>query len=286
MQTETEAMKPERRIFLGAGVNLAADVVGDPAGQPVLLMHGGGQTRHSWSAATVELGRRGYYAVSIDLRGHGESDWAPDGVYEISRYRDDVYRLLEALPAPPVMVGASLGGITALLAIGESSEPIAAGLVLVDITPRIEPEGVRRIHDFMTAHLDGFATLEEVADAVATYNPNRPRPRSLNGLMKNLRERDGRFYWHWDPAMLVRPHIERLDHSDRLDRATASITVPTMLLKGSESDIVSDETVAHMRQIMPDADYIDISGAGHMVAGDRNDAFNSAIFSFLKKHGL
>ena len=276
----------ERRMFRGVGVDLVADVVGDPSGRPVLLMHGGGQTRHSWSAATNELGRRGYHAISLDLRGHGESSWAPDGVYELTRYRDDVYAVLEQIPAMPVMVGASLGGISAMLAIGESAKPVASGLVLVDITPRIEPEGVQRIHDFMTANLDGFETLEQVADAIAIYNPNRPRPKNLGGLMKNLREREGRFFWHWDPAMLIQPDIDKPGHWDRLDQATASIAVPTMLVKGSESDIVSDETVEHMRGLMPDADYVDITGAGHMVAGDRNDAFNSAIFAFLEKHGL
>jgi pimeloyl-ACP methyl ester carboxylesterase len=276
----------ERRVFRGVDVELVGDVVGDPAGRPVLLMHGGGQTRHSWSAATSELGRRGYYAVSIDLRGHGESNWAPDGNYDLGRYRDDILSLLEQLPPRPVMVGASLGGITAILAIGESSAPVASGLVLVDITPRVEPEGVRRIQEFMTANLDGFDSLEQVADAVAAYNPNRPRPKNIQGLRKNLREREGRYFWHWDPAMLHRPEGDYEGRLDRLDHAAASITLPTMLVKGAESDIVSDETVAHMRELMPHADYVDISGAGHMVAGDRNDAFNSAIFTFLEKHGL
>ena len=133
----------------------------------------------------------------------------------------------------------------------------------------------------------GFDSLEQVADAIAVYNPNRPRPKRLGGLMKNLRERDGRYYWHWDPAMLMNhPDVERPGHWDRLDAASARVTVPTMLVKGTESDIVSDETVAHMRELIPHADYVDISGAGHMVAGDRNDAFNDAIFSFLEKHGL
>lgn len=276
----------ERRVFKGVDVDLVGDIVGDPSGRPVLLMHGGGQTRHSWAAATAELGRRGYYAVSIDLRGHGDSDWAPDGVYELSRYRDDVFKVVEQMPPMPVMVGASLGGISALLAIGESTRPVASGLVLVDITPRIEMDGARRIQQFMTANLDGFESVEQVADAIAAYNPHRPRPKSLRGLMKNLRERDGRYFWHWDPAMLIQPDIDRPGHWERLDKAAMNVAVPTLLVRGSESDIVSDETVAHMRELMPDADYVDIGGAGHMVAGDRNDAFNSAIFTFLKKHGL
>ncbi len=279
-------VKPERRVFEGVGVRIVGDVVGDPSAQPVLLMHGGGQTRHSWSAATMELGRRGYHAISIDLRGHGDSDWAPGGAYDLSNYRDDVLKVIDTLPAAPVMVGASLGGMTGMLVIGETAAPVAKGLVLVDITPRVEPEGVRRIHEFMTGNLDGFESLEQVADAISAYNPHRPRPKRLDGLMKNLRERNGRFFWHWDPAMLNRPENDMSGRWTRVDEAAVNIRVPTMLVKGSESDIVSNETVAHMRELMPHADFADISGAGHMVAGDRNDAFNSAIFSFLEKNGL
>lgn len=270
----------------GDGLRLVADVAGPEDAPTVILMHGGGQTRHSWSAATMELGRRGYHAVSIDLRGHGDSDWAPNRCYAFDSYRDDALSVIATLSAPPVIVGASLGGMTGMLAIGETGRPVAKGLVLVDITPRVEPEGVRRIHDFMTANLDGFETLEQVADAIAGYNPHRPRPKRLDGLRKNLRERDGRFFWHWDPAMLERPENAEGGRWDRIDHAAVNIKVPTMLVKGSESDIVSDETAAHMRELMPHVDFVDISGAGHMVAGDRNDAFNSAIFSFLEKHGL
>ena len=114
-------VKPERRVFEGVGVRIVGDVVGDPSAQPVLLMHGGGQTRHSWSAATMELGRRGYHAISIDLRGHGDSDWAPGGAYDLSNYRDDVLKVIDTLPAAPVMVGASLGGMTGMLVIGETA---------------------------------------------------------------------------------------------------------------------------------------------------------------------
>jgi len=286
MQTETAPMRSERRTFSGAGVKLVGDVVGDPSGQSILMMHGGGQTRHSWSAATRELGRRGYHVFSVDLRGHGESDWAPDGSYELSSYRDDILSLLKEVPGYPVIVGASLGGLTGMLVIGETQARVASGLVLVDVTPRIELEGVQRIQEFMTGNLDGFETLEEVADAISAYNPNRPRPVRLDGLMKNLRKREGRYFWHWDPAMLMRGDFDKVRHLDRLDRATAAINVPTMLVRGTESDIVSDDTVAHMRELMPDADYVDIGGAGHMVAGDKNDAFNSAIFTFLEKHRL
>src|SRR5690606_10858671 len=98
----------------------------------------------------------------------------------------------------PVLVGASLGGLTALLLEGEIAPGTARGLVLVDVAPRVEPEGVLRIHAFMTAHPDGFADLEEAAAAISDYLPHRPRRGVPPGLAKNLRRgADGRWRWHW-----------------------------------------------------------------------------------------
>jgi pimeloyl-ACP methyl ester carboxylesterase len=203
----------------------------------------------------------------------------------MSAYRDDTIAVARQLPAPPVLVGASLGGMASMVAAAEA-ESIARGLVLVDITPRVEREGVARIHAFMTARPDGFASLDEAADAVAAYNPERPRPADSRGLLKNLRLRDDRYFWHWDPAMLGHGEAIGPEYAAELEAAAQKVRVPTRLVRGLQSDIVSDETVAHMRELIPHADFVDIGGAGHMVAGDRNDAFNAAVFSFLEKHGL
>lgn len=275
-----------RRKFEGRGVHLAGDVLGDTTGLPVLLLHGGGQTRHSWASAAEELARRGYYAVSIDFRGHGESDWASDRDYGMSAMRDDVIAVIAQLPSRPVLVGASLGGIASLLAIGETGAQLAEALVLVDITPRVEMSGVRRIREFMTAQPDGFGSLDEVADAVAAYNPKRPRPSDPSGLLKNVRLRNGRYYWHWDPSLLDTMDPLEPGYFERLDKAARNVGLPTLLVKGAESEIVSSATVEHMLELIPHAEFVDISGAGHMVAGDRNDAFNGAVFRFLQSAGL
>jgi non-heme chloroperoxidase len=152
-----------------------------------LFLHGGGQTRFAWGGTARTLAAQGWHTVSIDLRGHGESDWAPDGNYIIDSYVADIHSVLRHFEKKPVFVGASLGGITSLLTIGESLQPVASGVVLVDITPRTETEGVDRIRAFMTGNPNGFANLEEAADAVAAYIPHRPRPKDLSGLAKNLR---------------------------------------------------------------------------------------------------
>jgi pimeloyl-ACP methyl ester carboxylesterase len=260
--------------------------MGDPAGVPVLLLHGGGQTRHSWSAANRALATRGFYAVSIDFRGHGDSDWSPERDYRMAMMKEDLLAVIGQLPSLPVLVGASMGGVASLLAVGESERLVARAMILVDITPRVEPEGVARIQAFMTARPDGFGSLDEAADAVAAYNPDRPRPADASGLLKNLRLRDGRYFWHWDPAFMDQSDVREQAYFDRLEAACHGVTLPTLLVRGGKSEIVSDATVAHMKEMIPHARFADVTGAGHMVAGDRNDAFNAAVLSFLDELGL
>ena len=182
-------------------------------------------------------------------------------------------------------MGASLGGLASLVAIGESDADIASALVLVDVTPMVVMEGALRIRDFMMSGMDGFGSLEEAADAISAYLPNRPRPRDLSGLRKNLRLRDGRWHWHWDPAFVggqagIDGQQPIVDH-DRLAAAASKVTIPTRLVRGRMSDIVSEESVRELRELVPHAEVVDVAGAGHMVVGDRNDAFNDAVIEFI-----
>ena len=272
------------------GLQLAADVVGDPTAAPVVLFHGGGQTRHAWGTTLKVLGQR-WYAFSVDLRGHGDSAWAPDGDYGLEAFADDVAAVARSFDQPPVLVGASLGGISSLTAVAETPPPpLARALVLVDIAPRIERDGVNRIGDFMTSHLDGFESLDEVADLIQAYNPHRPRPSNLEGLKKNLRQRaDGRWAWHWDPRFVSgkfgSPDETRSSLTDesRLVRAARSLTIPTLLVRGRMSDLLSEEGAKELMELVPHAELADVAGAGHMVAGDKNDLFNDAIVSFLER---
>ncbi len=268
------------------GIQLMADVAGDPHGIPVLMLHGGGQTRHSWGNAARVLAEKGYYAVTLDLRGHGESDWSPNSDYSLDRFGNDAAAVARQMPSLPVMVGASLGGMSSMIAIGDAKTPIARGLVLVDVTPKVELAGAQRIADFMRARPEGFASLDEVADAVASYVPTRPRPTDTAGLLKNVRERDGRYFWHWDPAFMRRSSTNLGTELGlkRLEESARHVKVPTLLVRGSQSEVVSEATVDHMMELIPHAEYVDILGAGHMVAGDKNDAFNAAIFDFLARH--
>lgn len=281
--------EPRTTMLAGAGVQLAADLYGDEADEPVLFLHGGGQTRHAWGAAAATVAAAGRFAISIDLRGHGHSHWSPDGVYDMDRFGDDVRTLASSLGRAPTLIGASLGGLASLVAIGEATDPIATSLVLVDVTPRIETEGRVKIQEFMRAGMRGFDSLEEAADSIAVYLPHRPRPKDLSGLGKNLRRRgDGRWYWHWDPRWIG--NNEGVDgqgglvYHDRMCAAAANVAVPTLLARGRMSDIVSDEGVRELRELIPHAEVVDVAGAAHMVAGDRNDAFNAAVIDFVSRH--
>jgi non-heme chloroperoxidase len=270
------------------GITLAADVAGDLGAPPAVLLHGGGQTRHAWGTTLAAVAADGWRGYSVDLRGHGDSEWAPDGDYSIDGFARDVLAIAAGLDPLPVLVGASLGGLCSMVAIGEADHPVARALVLVDVAPRIEAMGVARIGAFMTANLDGFASLEEVADTIAAYNPHRPRPKDLSGLRKNLRQRaDGRWVWHWDPRFVSgrfgSPDETRSSITDpvRLQRAARALRIPVLLVRGRMSDLLSAEGAQELLELVPQAKLVDVAGAGHMVAGDRNDLFNDAVVSFL-----
>ena len=270
----------ERIEFRVGDVALVADASGPSEGQPVLFLHGGGQTRQSWGNAVNEAAARGFRAYAIDLRGHGESGWSLDGRYGLNRFAEDVRAVATRMDQAPVLVGASLGGIASLL-VAASPPPEIAGLVLVDIAVRLDTEGAREIQSFMASAPGGFASLDEAADAVAAYLPHRPRPRDTSGLMRNLRPRsDGRLYWHWDPAFMTVPAGTFVDTA-ALDAAARALKVPTLLVRGARSRVLTAQDARHFLELAPHAGFVDVAGADHMVAGDANDAFNTAIFTFL-----
>jgi len=271
------------------GLRIVGDLRGDH-GAPVVFLHGGGQTRHSWGDTAVEVARRGWRTLALDARGHGESEWSATGDYRLEAFAEDLRLVLGYLDGPPVLVGASLGGLTAILLTGELAPGTARAVVLVDIVPDMEEAGAQRIGAFMVERAEaGFSSLEEVADAVAAYNPHRARPTDLSGLRKNLRERGGRFYWHWDPRFMFAAGgsgpMEILD-VDRMHVAAARMVeeTPVMLVRGRVSDLVSVEKAAAFCARFPAVEFADVSGAGHMVAGDRNDAFTVAVVEFLERH--
>ena len=271
-----------RLTLPGSDLQLVADVAGAPNAPTLLFLHGSGQTRQSWGRALEEAARRGYRALSVDLRGHGDSDWSPDGNYTLDRFAADVRQAIEYTGGEPIVIGASLGGIIGLL-IAASPPPLLRALVLVDIAPRVEMSGAKEVTAFMDSAPNGFDSLEQAADAVAAYLPHRPRPKDTSGLQRNLRLRDGRYYWHWDPALLQMGRNADFTGPNPLEKAACALKIPTLLIRGGRSRIVSETGVREFLEMAPHAEFVDISNAHHMVAGDANDAFNEAVFAFADK---
>lgn len=266
------------------GIPIAGDTWGDPKGPLVILQHGGGQTRHAWKGAGEALGRAGYHAVAFDARGHGDSGWAPAGDYGVDHMVGDLSAVARALGSErPILVGASMGGGTSLVAIGEKRMP-AAALVLVDMAPKIELDGARRIQEFMDQKPDGFDTLEEVAAAIASYQPHRKRPRNLDGLAKNVRlAPNGKYRWHWDPARR-RGRATMAAYRKRLQAAADHLDgLPVLLVRGGLSDVLSEDGAQSFLRQCPHAEYVNVTDAAHMVAGDRNDIFADAVIGFLTR---
>jgi pimeloyl-ACP methyl ester carboxylesterase len=271
-------------LDLAPGVRLAVERRG-AASRTVLLGHGGGQTRHAWERTAVTLARRGWRSVTYDLRGHGDSDWHPEGDYRIDALADDVTDVAtRCAPGRAVAVGASVSGIASLLAVARHGSMRFAGLVLVDVAPTLDLGSIDRILGFMTAQLDeGFGSIDEAADAIAAYLPHRPRPTDLSGLARNLRQgADGRWRWHWDPAFVRGPQWAAVEsHRERLLDAARRVTVPTLLIRGRRSALVSDAAVEEFLANVPQARFVDVAGADHMVVGDRNEVFDARLLEFL-----
>ena len=273
------------------GLRLVADVYGPGDGPPALLLHGFGQTRQSWGLAASKLGEQGWRAYAVDLRGHGDSARPVAAAYANTDFAADLLSLCHSLKTPPLVVGASMGGVAALTAQGASDVQLYRGLVLVDITPDVDAEGARRIISFMAANPDGYASLEEAAEAIGVYRGSERGKASPRGLARVLRQgTDGRWRWHWDPRALEERKVWLTDPKAaeaRQDRMWAEMTsgvnklaVPTMLVRGGSSDVVTREAAEALFKLLPNARFVDVAEATHMVAGDRNDVFCAAVLEF------
>ena len=268
-----------QRLRAADGVELATERFGDAASVALIFAHGFGQTRQAWTDTAANLSGRGWHCITADARGHGESGWREDGAYEFAQFMEDLVRVAGVLDEKPILIGASMGGLLGLRAQAEHA-PFRA-LVLVDITPRWEAAGVERILTFMRAHPQGFASIEEAATAIALYLPHRERksPERLRSMLVPIG--NGRLRWHWDPRMLDSIGAAGAAQQEHLLEAARQIDVPTLLISGERSDIVSDATIEEFLHCVPHAQHVRVAHATHMVVGDRNDAFTAAVEHFI-----
>jgi pimeloyl-ACP methyl ester carboxylesterase len=261
--------------------NRGSDAVADRP--TILMLHGGGQNRFSWKNTGQVLADEGFHVVAIDSRGHGDSDWAPGANYDVETLTADVMHVLDAIGRPVMLIGASMGGLTGILVADRAGPDKVTRLVLVDVVPRFEKRGSARIREFMFGHIHGFSSLEEAADAVAAYLPYRTKPRSPEGLKKNLRLRDGRWHWHWDPAFMTKPGDDPQLRTEKFEHAAMDLTIPVLLIRGKLSDVVSPEGVRHFLATVPNAELVELADAGHTAAGDDNDAFSDVVVAFVTR---
>lgn len=283
----TAGALPRPQHFVGhGGILLAADVWGEASSPPLVLLHGGGQTRHAWDRAGPRLATLGWRVIAPDLRGHGTSDWSADGDYDLGLFAGDIRALVAEIGERPVLVGASLGGLGSLLAAGETPRASVRALVLVDVAHRPDPQGARRIVQFMRRRPDGFASVREAAAAVSAYLPHRPPPEDPERIRNNLRRHGERWVWHWDPRLLdsFEDRIDPPGMAERLLDAARHADVPILLVRGGISDVVRHDVAEQFCDRVPHARRVDVAGAGHMVAGDRNEHFIDAIVPFLAEN--
>jgi pimeloyl-ACP methyl ester carboxylesterase len=261
-----------RRAFAGVpgGRRLSALVWQE--GEPELvLLHGGAQNAHTWDTVAMALGRP---LVAIDLPGHGHSDGPgdrPEGQLDARGNAADVADAIGQLaPAARAVVGMSLGGLTAIALAAEAPE-LVRKIVLVDVLPGIKAQRAQHIAAFVNGPAS-FASLEELLERTARFNPARSRSSLRRGILHNAEQRpDGTWVWRWArhrrPANPASPAPGT--RYQELWEALSSITVPLLLARGMRPDsVLDDDDERELVGRLPSAQVIHVEEAGHSLQGD------------------
>jgi non-heme chloroperoxidase len=269
------------RIEVEPGLRLAVRRWGSRNGRAVLFLPGGGQTWRSWAATGELLAQEGFDVLLMDYRGHGDSDWSAAGEYDTDTLVADVRCVVATLPNPPVVVGASMGGMLGLLAEGESDDALLSGLVVVDYAPTRSSAGLSKILDFMAGQDDGFASVEEAAEQIGMFRGSRT-PHDLSGLRAQLRtDSDGRLRWHWDPEFMTGKGVDSMASPDRARAAARGVRCPVLVIRGAISDVVSDSAAVELASLCATSRWLAVPRGSHKLVGEDNDVFGSAVIDFL-----
>ena len=270
-------------VEVEGGRTVSALVWGSGAPE-VVLMHGGAQNAHTWDTVALALARP---VVAVDLPGHGHSSWRDDHRYSPRAMADDVAVAVRQLaPKARVVVGMSLGGLTALC-LAQAHPELVARLVLVDITPGTDAVKAEPILAFL-AGPERFASFQEIVDRTVAFNPSRSESSLRRGVLHNARELpDGSWTWRWDPAARWRSRATGANGPAGGERfgslwaAVDRLTVPLLLIRGGRSRVVSDEDAAELLRRQPGAQVEVIPDAGHSIQGDCPVRLADRIAGFL-----
>ncbi len=254
---------------------------GAPDAPPIVLLHGGHQSAHSWDLVSLHLARR-YRVLALDQRGHGDSEWARDVEYTNTTMSEDAEAFIQALGlAAPVLIGHSMGGRNALL-LARRSPALLRALVIVDIAPEISDEGRHAIAGFVRTNQE-FDDLDHFVANVRKYDPYRPREHIERTVKYNmLRRADGKFVSKCDstPRRLGLLPGTTADHVSLED--LRAFPMPTLVVRGENSNIVTPEAAEHFRDALPHGQLAVVPNCGHNVHGQNTLGFLEALGGFLE----
>ena len=277
---EEEAYPEDRYVTVNA-LRLHYLDWGKEGKQPMLLLHGGSQTAHSWDFVALAF-RSNYHVYALDARGHGDSDWSSDGTYTLETHQEDIAGVVGALGLDRfALMGLSMGGRNAFMYTGNHPEQVAT-LVIVDVGPETQRPGTDRIREFTSGPTE-FDSLDEIIDRVLEYNPRRSREQVLGSILHNVRQRpDGKWTWKTDRRRMTSGPIQRSerDIEEAWDQVR-KIRCPTLIVRGGESDVFAPETAERMHQIIPGSHLATVPGASHLVMGDNPSGFQEVVRDFL-----
>ncbi len=259
---------------------------GNPDNPPLVLLHGVGQTCHTWDLFAAAMSPH-FHVMAFDQRGHGDTDWAPDKDYSRKTMVKDAEAFTTALGLDRFfLTGMSMGGANSLAFTGQNPDRVEA-LVVVDVGPRVENKGVQHIRNFMKDFRE-FDSLDDAAAVIHKFNPRRPleiiRKYTVVYNLKQLPS--GKWTWKYDTYFSEghsRGDVKQMEQE--LSTEVKKISCPTLLVKGAESDVLSLDGARLLQAAVPGSEFALIPGAGHSVMGDNPPAFEAAVREFYQKKG-
>lgn len=259
---------------------------GAAPGPSIVFLHGGALNAHTWDLVCLGL-RKDYRCLTLDQRGHGDSEWSPEMDYRFEAYVGDVERFVDHLGLDRfVLIGMSLGAVVTASYASRHSDRLAAA-VIIDAGPDPQIAGGRRIRDFV-ADTTEFDSIDAFVEKAIGFNPRRDPRLLTRSLIYNLRQTpDGKWVRKNDTRHMVDGSIERLIADGKSHWANvANIACPTLVVRGAESDVFSPDAADRLSASLPDARLVTIANAGHTVQGDNPADLTHAIREFLADSGV